>query len=69
MVTRRHLLFFHDNGCNPEIISTLILLTQSWASLQATAEKRAHQIQLVNNNIDSKIRTIVRAGYLKQSPT
>ena len=25
MVTRRHLLFFHDNGCNPEIISTLIL--------------------------------------------
>ena len=38
------LLFFHSNGCNPEIISRWILLAQSWASSQATAEKRARQM-------------------------
>ena len=48
------LLFFHGNGCNPEIISRWILLAQSWASSQATAEKRARQIQFVNDNVDSK---------------
>ena len=48
------LLFFHSNGCNPEIISRWILLAQSWASSQATAEKRARQIQFVNDNVDIK---------------
>ena len=47
-------LFFQGNGCNPEIISRLILLAQSWASSQATAQKRECQIQFVNNNVDSK---------------
>ena len=47
--TFKLLLFFHGNGCNPEI-----LLAQSWASSQATAEKRARQIQFVNDNVDSK---------------
>ena len=37
--TFKLLLFFHGNGCNPEIISRWILLAQSWASSQATAEK------------------------------
>ena len=48
------MLFLHGNGCNPEIISRWILLAQSWASSQATAEKRARQIQFVNDNVDSK---------------
>ena len=52
--TFKLLLFFHGNGCNPEIISRWILLAQSWASSQATAEKRARQIQFVNDNVDSK---------------
>ena len=47
--TFKLLLFFHGNGCNPEI-----LLAQSWASSQATAEKRARQIQFVNDNVDIK---------------
>ena len=47
-------LFFQGKGCNPEIISRLILLAQSWASSQATAQKRERQIQFVNNNVDSK---------------
>jgi len=47
-------LFLQGNGCNPEIISRLILLAQSWASSQATAQKRERQIQFVNNNVDSK---------------
>ena len=51
--TFKLLLFFHGNGCNPEIISRWILLAQSWASSQATAEKRAQQIQFVNDNFDS----------------
>ena len=52
--TFKLLLFFHGNGCNPEIISRWILLAQSWASSQATAEKRARQIQFVNDNVDIK---------------
>ena len=52
--TFKLLLFFQGNGCNPEIISRLILLAQSWASSQATAQKRERQIQFVNNNVDSK---------------
>ena len=36
--TFKLLLFFHGNGYNPEIISRWILLAQSWASSQATAE-------------------------------
>ena len=52
--TFKLLLFFHGNGCNPEIISRWILLAQSWASSQATAEKRARQIQFVNDNLDNK---------------
>ena len=52
--TFKLLLFFHGNGCNPEIISRLILLAQSWASSQVTAQKRERQIQFVNNNVDSK---------------
>ena len=52
--TFKLLLFFHGNGCNPEIISGWILLAQSWASSQATAEKRARQIQFVNDNVDIK---------------
>ena len=40
--------------CNPEIISRWILLAQSRASSQATAKKRARQIQFVNDNVDSK---------------
>ena len=52
--TFKLLLFFHGNGCNPEIISRWILLAQSWASSQATAEKRARQIQFVNDNVDRK---------------
>ena len=52
--TFKLLLLFHGNGCNPEIISRWILLTQSWASSQATAEKRALQIQFVNDNVDIK---------------
>ena len=52
--TFKLLLFFHGNGCNPEIISRWILLAQSWASSRATAEKRARQIQFVNDNIDIK---------------
>ena len=52
--TFKLLLFFHGNGCNPEIISRWILLAQSWASSQATAEKRARQIQFVKDNVDIK---------------
>ena len=52
--TLKLLLFFHGNGCNPEIISRWILLAESWASSQATAEKRARQIQFVNDNLDNK---------------
>ena len=52
--TFKLLLFFHGNGCNPEIISRWILLAQSWASPQATAEKRARQIQFVKDNVDIK---------------
>ena len=52
--TFKVLLFFHGNGCNPEIISRWILLAQSWASSQATAEKRARQIQFVKDNVDIK---------------
>ena len=32
----------------------VILLAQSWASSRATAEKRARQIQFVNDNVDIK---------------
>ena len=52
--TFKLLLFFHGKGCNPEIISRWILLAQSWASSQATAEKRARQIQFVKDNVDIK---------------
>ena len=52
--TFKLLLFFHGSGCNPEIISRWILLAQSRASSQATAKKRARQIQFVNDNVDSK---------------
>ena len=52
--TFKLLLFSHGNGCNREIISRWILLAQSWASSQATAEKRARQIQFVNDNVDIK---------------
>ena len=52
--TFKLLLFFHGNGCNPEIISWWILLAQSWTSSQATAEKRPGQIQFVNNNVNIK---------------
>ena len=52
--TFKLLPFFHGNGCNPEIISRWIPLAQSWASLQAKAEKRARQIQFVNDKVDSK---------------
>ena len=51
--TFKLLLFFHGNGCNPEIISRWILLAQSWASSQATAEKRAHM-----SNIHKRIRFV-----------
>ena len=44
-------MFFHDNGCNPEIISRWILLAQSWASSQAIAWERARQIQFVTTNV------------------
>ena len=50
--TFKLLLLFHGNGCNPEITSRWILLAQSWASSRATAEKRALQIQFVNDNVD-----------------
>ena len=52
--TLKLLLFFHGNGCDPEITSGWILLAQSWASSQATADKRAQQLQFVNDNVDSK---------------
>ena len=52
--TFKLLLLFHGNGCNPEITSRWILLAQSWASSRATAEKRARQIQFVNDNADIK---------------
>ena len=39
--TFKLLLFFHGNECNPEIIRRWILLAQSWASSEATAEKIA----------------------------
>ena len=54
--TFKLLLSFHDNGCNPEIISRWILLAQSWASSQPTAEKRVRQIQFVIDNVDRKKR-------------
>ena len=52
--TFKLLLFFHCNGCNPENISRWILLAQSWASAQATAEKRARQIQLSTTTLTVK---------------
>ena len=52
--TFKLLLFVHGKECNPEIISRWILLAQTWASSQATAEKRARQIQFVNDNVDIK---------------
>ena len=52
--TFKLLLFFHGNGCTPEIISRWILLAQSWASSLATAEKRARQMQFVKDNVDIK---------------
>ena len=52
--TFKLLLFFHGNACDPEITSRWILLAQSWASSQATADKRAQQLQFVNDNVDSK---------------
>ena len=54
--TFKLLLLFHGNGYNPEIISRWILLAQSWTSSQATAEKRARQIQFVRG-LSCKIRS------------
>ena len=54
--TFKFLLLFHGNGYNPEIISRWILLAQSWTSSQATAEKRARQIQFVRG-LSCKIRS------------
>ena len=47
-------LFFQGNGCNPEIISGLILLAQSCASSHATAQKRERQIQLPTTTLTVK---------------
>ena len=52
--TFKLLLFFHGNGCNPEIISRWILLAQSWASSQVQPRKKHGKYNLSTTTLTVK---------------
>ena len=51
--TFKLMLFSIDNAYTPDLMRPWILLSQMWAT-EATAEKRARQIDFIFNNLEQK---------------